>query len=1314
MTGRAYRGALVFAVGVSVAAGCVDFDTSRVPQQRGTFGRELYTVLCDRVGAQSLREDITGASFHAVCHPDANGEFADHVDPTQLPTLTDTTTPDGQPVSLAVQEQRRAINVSRIEALAHDRPRLVAAFDATVPATKISERALEPGECADPDAADVDNSGNLALQSELSAFLGRLVDLYNDDTIPFATRALGDALNEVKADPDLQAALARMDARAGYRPLPLALGVARPALAYPRLVELSRALLGDLLQAGSPGADAFVQSQRVLYEEFRTPNGAPPLPLLGTKPDPTLGGKLVLSRPRSLLESVGAVALTEDSAFMVAAPSYIVRRDPRGYARVALVNGAVPAPFVDADGDHLADVDSLGRFITNNASSPASPFFSIDGVDGPRDTAGRAVQASNAAALLYDYVDVHSTFLAKLALDLRPFFAPDPMQKGETAMNMVAAIPVLGGGRDVAATSTKQYPADPREALDWQLGHSAPPPPGLGTTPVTVTYRAFHPESSPLSELVYAVGQILGTPEIDDLLAVAQQLIEKHPEQMASFVGLALEVKALANKHPEAKLPATATFWDDLFVQLAEVSHESGLVEDILRGVAQPATLGLEQPLATYFTYKDDIRYDANDVNGPSVNVTVPGQTSLAFVTPVDRTQPDTGTNKSEMQKFLSLLHDTNNLAICTKDGATVPISMSFLGANISFIYPTDPFYTPLICGLVGGKVPPKTGLGRCDIFGYQNVITLLLDVLLGKAQLTVRDDCLGKLLASPLPGLVGGADAFLQQISGVQGFSLHPNLRGFARLLYFQTPFAGLPSDPNATTTNKTTATFLSDTITPIESMACPLAPFKAPDGTVFPLRNCTDVNDLLRGRDPDALFPVDELGFVAALQPLATAFDKHKAGALFANLFDVLHLHWGSPQQTKKECDPTLPRTDGRWCSQDGLVTYEPLLTDIIDDTPFERIQGLLGALGSIQVPHCTSYDPSSHVCTAATPIDGIHAIAQAVELLFDPKRMPGLTDRSGNTLALRNDGTRTDPIAPIDLVVDAFDGIDAAFTAYAAAHPGDEPRHDLWLSARSHFVDTFLAVNGAGAQATFANQAVVKILPTILELVREQTFAHCPGLTQPCTWAKHDLPSAFDDTIRGPAFAAVVDLVESLRADSTARTEIEQLVGYLIDALSANDARTGTLSSVADVMGILQDDTNLQPLEQVLAIAASSPVSDDQGNVVRRGLVDAGVRVLSRMFEKIPDPSGCWATRDPNRVLGAIMTNLVTPMSAMQPTPVEILDDVIADVNRSDPSMETKLDGADYGNIANEVSDFLLDPGTGLEQVYAIVKQATQPTQ
>ncbi len=1292
---------------LGVIAGCADFDTTRVTPPRGTFGQELYSVVCDRVGAQALREDVTGASFHAVCHPDATGAWADHVDTSQLPPLAPSTTTDGQPVSVEVQQEHRALEVARVEALARDRVELVAAFDAIVPDTTIPEQPLASGECPDPDAALADADGRLGLKKELTAFLARIVDLYDDETIPRATEALGDLMNEVKADPDLQAALARMDARQGYRPSPIALGVARPALAYPRLVELSRALLAVLLSdPDGPGAQSFTQAQRVLYEELRTPGTTSPLPLLSSTPDPALGGREVLSRPRSLLEAIRAAATTEDDAFTTGNPSYVVQRDPRGYAVVPLANGAVPPPFVDADGDGLPDVNTLGQFVTSDGSMPPSPFFSVDGAGGPRDSMGRAVQPSG--SLVYAYSGVHRTFASALMRDVRPFFQPDSTGKGETAMNLLAALPVLSGSRDAGPTSTATYPPDPRDLATWSLGHSGPPPAGLGTTPVTVPYSAFHPDTSPVADLVYAVGQILATPEIDDLLAVAAQLVRQHPEQLASFVGLALEVKKIANNHPEATLPATATFWDDLFVQLGTVAHQPGLVEDILRAVQQPPTLGLEPALATYFTYKDDVSYDTNDLNGPSVNLTVPGQTTLAFVTPVDRTQPDSGSNKSEMQKFLSLLHDTNGLAICTKDGATVPISVTLAGVNVNFVYPTDRFYSPLLCGIVGSSAP--TSLGKCDIFGYTNVMTLLLDVLLGKAQLTVRDDCLNKLMSSSLASLVGGADAFLQQLSGVQGFSLHPNLRGFARLLYFETPYPGLPSDTNPA--NQVTSTFLSDTINPIESMVCPPAPFTAPDGTVFPLRSCATVNDVLRARDPDALFPVDELGFVPSLQPLASAFDAHQAPLLFANLFDTLHLHWGSTQQTKQECDPTVPRTDGRWCSQDGLVRWEPLLADVVNDTPFERIQGLLGALASIQVPHCNAYDATTHLCTSSTQIDGIHAVAQAVELLFDPARSPGLTDRQGNTLALRNDGTRTDPMVPIDLLVQSLDEIDAAFASYATAHPTDAGRHDLWLDARSSFVDTFLTVNGQGAQAQFQDSTLVTALPTLIDLIRAQTFAHCHGQGNPCSWAQQDLVSSLDSTMSGPSYAALVDLVDALRQDPGSRTELEQLLGYLLDAGSANDARTDTVTALVDSLGVLGDQTNMAPLEQVLALAAASPVTDGLGNVVRRGLVDAGVRVLSRIFEEMPDAQkGCWSTRDPDRVLGQLLTNMVTPTSDTQPTPFEVISDVVADVNRADPRQQTKLNGADYGNIANETSEFVLDPSTGLEQVYAIVKQATE---
>ena len=55
--------------------------------------------------------------------------------------------------------------------------------------------------------------------------------------------------------------------------------------------------------------------------------------------------------------------------------------------------------------------------------------------------------------------------------------------------------------------------------------------------------------------------------------------------------------------------------------------------------------------------------------------------------------------------------------------------------------------------------------------------------------------------------------------------------------------------------------------------------------------------------------------------------------------------------------------------------------------------------------------------------------------------------------------------------------------------------------------------------------------------------------------------------------------------------------------------------------------------------------------------------------------------------------------------------MLSDVVADVNRAYPGSQGKLDGSDYANIANEISEFCLDPGRGLEQVYAVVRAATE---
>ena len=59
-----------------------------------------------------------------------------------------------------------------------------------------------------------------------------------------------------------------------------------------------------------------------------------------------------------------------------------------------------------------------------------------------------------------------------------------------------------------------------------------------------------------------------------------------------------------------------------------------------------------------------------------------------------------------------------------------------------------------------------------------------------------------------------------------------------------------------------------------------------------------------------------------------------------------------------------------------------------------------------------------------------------------------------------------------------------------------------------------------------------------------------------------------------------------------------------------------------------------------------------------------------------------------------------------------PIEALIDVAADVNRAHPARRRSSTADDYGNIANEISEFCLDKASGLEQVYEVVREATLP--
>ena len=1269
-------------------------------------------MVCDRVGAQALREDVAGISYHAVCHADANGMFVDDVDMAKLPPLDEAFDIDGKPVTIEQQVKNREHRIARIQAVARRRDDLIAAFDTAFANEAIGTKDLanpDPARSCDPPSGP---SGEADIRVELSDMLGRLTDLYNDDTIPHVTRALSHVMDDVRRSPEAQAALTRFDARRGYRPAGVAMGVARPALAYPRLVELANALLRLLssdtdplgLATGAPAAKkpadrvasdrvpgpahgALVDLLAILQQELRTSKALPDLPALGLAKDARDPLLVRLTRPRGNLEMARTIFLAQDPVFAAGGESrWVVARDARGFAKVASTDGKVPAPFVDLTGgpkstpDGLPDVDDLGRFVTTTGAAP-SPFVAFAEVGMPanadqgftRDAQGR-VLAAGASTPAYAYIDASSTYLASLLRDLVPLLQPDPKLGHETVMDLLGGFTVVAGARNTGKDAVHSYDGN------------------------QVAYRGFRDDQSPLLDLVHAIGQVLADPSTDDTLALLQRLAQDKPQVLARLVGAGFRIKEIADQHPEAQIPADSTLWDEMLDVLVKIAQKPKLVEDIVRAFGDDRTLDLAKSGAAYMEMRDQLTYDRNNLNGTPFDVTTGKVDTLT--TPVDRKQADSGTNRSAFQRFLQTLHDANGLSICTKQGAVAHIVWN----GIALDFPS--FSAQAACFTLGADVP-KSPMPLCGMFRIENIAHDLVDAVLGQVNLDIRDDCLKKLVASPLTGIVGGADAFLENVSGIKGFNTKPSVPGISRVVFFDLPHDGLSGD----TKNPKTLNFLKDLFDPAQTLVCPAAPYTDSDGHVLNLRNCASFKDTIRGRDNDALFPLEQLDFLEAAKPLAQAFHDNDANLLFVDLFDTMHLHWGSPKQTADECTKSASKSDARWCSQDGGVTYEPLVAEALRTDLFAAMHDGVKELSAIKIPHCDTRDKTG-TCTHTTDYDGVKVLAEAVKAMVDPAKNIGLKQRSGDAGVVRNDGTKNTQVTPVYLLIDALKGFDKAFDAHKTASPTDD-RQPAWRRARSQIVDQLFAIDMPGPKARLKNASVEKVLPILVSAIRSQIAANCPDPTLSCTWGRTELPGKVRDVVTGPTFATVLDVVDAIRADEPARTELERLLVFLLQS-AESDASKSMLTSVVDLLQVFEDDASLTALLHAMSSAAAPEVLDASGRVASRGLLLASIEVMQRILGEARTADGtrlCSKEIDPNRTLAVVLRRLVTPPKDGGAAPIEVLIDVAADVNRQRPQDLTKLGPGDYASIASEVSDFCANQSRGLEQVYTVIKQATK---
>lgn len=571
----------------------------------------------------------------------------------------------------------------RLAALMANRRRLADALDATLPES---------------------------IHDDLGIFVGELLPFFDrpDERLPTSTRRLADFLERLSTDDEALAALERIGTRVGYRPLRYGLGVARPTLAYPRFDDFADVALRTLLEGAA--REELIDLLRALALEMATLEAR----------DPTEPGPTTLELARQLL-------LTESPAFAAGDTTWVVRRDARGLA-LPDTSGGLVAPFVDRDGDGLADVDSLGRFVdgAGDALDVPAPFRVLAEAGIPRDPSGRALRTDGTR--YYAYFDASQTMLAGLTAEVGPWLAPD----APTLLRASRGLPVLLGPSMQLRQPYERY---------------------------SLVYDGFDTFNGPMLDAVAAVGELLPRDSTQDALVVTEALLRDHESEVAGVIRAARHLANRSDSYPNAALTADSILWDDLILLLTRIAQVPGMLEAILRSFSDPRSAGLGEIYGEFMRNRDRVTYDPVLTNGPPAG--------LPLDQPVNHAAPDTFDNESLFQRTVALIDGLNGVQVCNRAGAELNLTVRL-----------GPLSVPLNYPLFGS-------VDACDIIRIDNVAEAYARAILGDYELELQSGFLSALtsLADSLGIDVDGA---LEAAFGIHGLTRRPTPEALNRLVFW------------------------------------------------------------------------------------------------------------------------------------------------------------------------------------------------------------------------------------------------------------------------------------------------------------------------------------------------------------------------------------------------------------------------------------------------------------------------------------------------------------------------------------------------
>ncbi len=937
----------------------------------------------------------------------------------------------------------------------------------------------------------IDTAAPDAFTGDLQAFLtsDATLALYDNDTMSRSIASLADLLDEVSRDDAALAALARVATRDGYRPaavafgVPAALALARSSASGAAGTPSLHAVLTSTVPAITAGGAAHAQWDALVAALSAT--------LVDDSPPSDAGS------PERTLALARDLLLTEHPDLSEPAPLPLVRRDPRGIAQVALAGGAIPAPFVDTDGDQLPDVDALGRFVDAQGAplAPAPPApFAIAGDTATRDAQGRVST--------YDYVDLSRTVIGAVGHDVSRLFDPAAGPSGSIAFDAMRGASALLGPRVMA---TRAFAAAP------------------------FSYLGYDTTQSPLLDMLYGWSQLLRDPNIGDTLDLGETLLADHSAASARFLEAAITTARLGDAHPEAQILPGAPMWDELMPIVRQILAQPALVQALFDAFQQPQVKQLGMRFHDLLTYSD--RFDIDSTTQQVIG---------SFTRKPDRTQPDSGFNRTLFQRFLHVIHDSNHVQMCNKEGATV----SFAGSTF-------------------GPFP------ACALIQIDNLATFYLDAIAfakDASGATLCEDTSGKVVACPPTG-----QPFPTGVRPRPGATLvfkDPTLAGFIaktgdQALELTSTITGFRSHPTPAALDR--VLFLNPTPA---FLATAIDPAVDATGALFRTHHPGTL-PVLEGN-------VNTPSVYSSIRPIIQAFVDNGDEQLFIDLMSVMHKYWPSQDSTDTQTtDPSAPN----YAFGAGAESWEPLLAD-----------GAAGDLLPALVDNAAELN--------AITVNGksfATVLGNAASFAITP--LPGLTDRQGRTTTTTADGLLVTPMAPWHVLADAYLGRQARLAATGA-------EGKAWESAVSGVVDVLFRASNDGSGWAFRNGHIRPVSHWVIEFLRGRIAAHNQNPGDLTTWLAHTLPDNATDTLTHPVLAAAADLGVQLTAQGAPRTALEALLRDAFDETASPALFGMLRTASGDLIQLVIDDGDRVPISHLVGrlIAPDKPYLATQLNLLQ----------------------------------------------------------------------------------------------------------------